>query len=126
MTLLGAQVEFAWNLGRLLQHIPELGLSASLGDVHRSPEEQARLIAAGLSWVKNPEKGTHVMKLAADLALFSGHHYLTDLESYRPIGEWWELQHPLARWGGAFGDAGHFSFTWGGVRGLRELSDPRC
>lgn len=116
MTLLGTQIEFAYLLGRLLQHIPEMGLSCSVGDVQRSVEEQKRLIAAGLSHVHDPARGTHVLKLAADINLFSGHHFLQTVADYQPLGEWWEWQHSLARWGGHFDDARHFSFEWGGVR----------
>ncbi len=60
---------------------------------------------------------THRVGLAVDLLLDRpAGHYLTKSEDYRSLGEWWETQHPLARWGGRFGDGNHFSFEWQGVR----------
>ena len=64
-------------------------------------------------------KGTwptcHHWKLAVDLLLFRDGDYLTDSESYRELGEWWEQQHELCRWGGRFSrpDGGHFSLQHG-------------
>lgn len=64
----------------------------------------------------------HALSLAIDLKAFrfepieSRLAYLTLSMSYMPLGEWWEKQHPLARWGGRFGDGGHFSFEYRGIK----------
>lgn len=58
----------------------------------------------------------HLLGLAQDYALFKDGMNLTGLEDWRPLGEKWESMHPMARWGGRFGDADHFSLEWGGVK----------
>ena len=57
----------------------------------------------------------HRQKLAVDLILFRGGNPCWDSESYRELGEWWEKQNTLCRWGGRFRnpDGGHFSVTHG-------------
>jgi hypothetical protein len=42
--------------------------------------------------------------------------YLTDTESHRELGEWWEQQGPGCCWGGRFGDGNHYSLTHDGVK----------
>ena len=32
-------------------------------------------------------------------------------EGHRELGEWWEQQHELCRWGGHFQDGNHYEFT---------------
>jgi hypothetical protein len=57
----------------------------------------------------------HKLKLARDLYLTRDGEYLTDTEDYRELGEWWEKQHDLCRWGGRFADGNHFSFWHNGM-----------
>jgi hypothetical protein len=47
-----------------------------------------------------------------DFNLFANGNYIAygTHFAYIDIGEEWERIHPLARWGGRFGDANHFSF----------------
>jgi len=53
--------------------------------------------------------------LAVDLQLYRpADTWLTKADDYRPLAEWWEQRHPLARWGGRFGDADHFSIEYQG------------
>ena len=76
--------------------------------------------------VKSPLMTVHRFGLAQDYSLFrvntwvggkpASVTYLSDTESHREFGEWWEKQHPLCRWGGRFNDGGHYSFAWNGVR----------
>jgi hypothetical protein len=54
--------------------------------------------------------------LAIDLVLDKDGEYLTETEDYREAGELWVTLHPLARWGGEWGDGNHFSFEWKGVK----------
>lgn len=42
--------------------------------------------------------------------------YQRSTKAYKAIGEKWESMHPLARWGGRWGDGNHFSFEWRGVK----------
>ncbi len=60
----------------------------------------------------------HRKKLAIDFSFFLAGEYITD--SHHPLlvelGEWWEKQNELCRWGGRFRnpDGGHFSLTHNG------------
>lgn len=72
-------------------------------------------------WLANVGLGTrnslHRDRLAADIHLFSPDGvYLTSTEAHRELGEWWERQHELCRWGGRFkrADGNHYSVTYGG------------
>lgn len=87
-----------------------MGYGVTLGETFRT-EEQAERYAARHIGIKN---SLHCQRLAIDLQLFKGDKYLTRTEDYQPLGEWWERQHPDARWGGRFKDGNHFSFAHGG------------
>lgn len=104
------QREFARLVPRLIDKAHEMGFAVTLGDAHRSPQEAKRL---------GFEQSNHTRCLAIDLNLFALEGgewvYLTDTDDHRPLGEWWEQQHPRARWGGAFGDGNHYSFEWKGI-----------
>ena len=77
-----------------------MGYEVTLGEAWRSPEEAARLAKLGKGIVNS----LHCDKLAIDLNLFKARRYLTSSEAHRPLGEWWEQQHRLCRWGGRFLD----------------------
>lgn len=138
--LLRLQMEFTKHSAQLVPKAIELGYGVVWGEVARS-DEQAEINALGgvgrtglvryLSmdgaWqalaraIENNtgsgiRRSLHRLCLAVDLKLFKDDTYLTYTQSYLPLGEWWELQHPLARWGGHFGDGGHFSFEWKGIK----------
>lgn len=107
MKLGDAQREFARLVARLIDKAHDLGFEVTLGAAYRSPEEAARLGFAN---------SNHTRCLAIDLNLFRNKVYLTRTEDHRLLGEWWEKQHPLARWGGRFADGNHYSFEWEGVK----------
>lgn len=88
----------------LIVHAYELGYEMTFGDAYRDPR-----VTYG-----HPNS-THRKRLAVDLNLFKDGKYLTTTEDHRELGEWWEKQHPLARWGGRFEDGNHYSFEWDGV-----------
>ena len=102
MTLGQKQRLFARLVGKLIARAYRQGYEISLGDAHRSMQEATRLGFPG---------SLHVSKLAIDLNLFRDGRYLRSTESHRPLGEWWEKQHDLCRWGGWFGDGNHYSLT---------------
>lgn len=110
MTLRQKQSLFAHHVAKLILHAYEMGYEVTLGDAYRSPEEAARQAKAG----RGIATSLHTQRLAIDLNLFKDGHYLTSTEAHRPLGEWWEKQHELARWGGRFKDGNHYSFTHGG------------
>lgn len=74
------------------------GWALRCGEAWRSPEEAERLEAAGLG----SKLSLHKDRLAIDLCFDVNGVYQKDSEAYRPLGEFWEGQHVLARWGGRF------------------------
>jgi hypothetical protein len=65
--------------------------------------------------------GGHFKGLAQDLNLFVAGEWAHDESrpewraAWRALGEHWEHQHSLCRWGGRWGDPNHFSLEDGGV-----------
>lgn len=110
MTLGDKQRLFTHYVGSLIIWLYDNGYEATLGDAYRTPAQAAANATAGIG-IKN---SLHCDRLAIDLNLFKDGIYLTGTESYRPMGEFWESLHPLARWGGRFGDGNHVSFEHNG------------
>ncbi len=107
MTLGEKQRLFARLAGQLIAHIYESGYECSLGEAYRTPEQAARNAATGAGIARS----VHCDRLALDLNLFRDGIYLTRTEDHTPIGEWWEQQHELCRWGGKFNDGNHYAFS---------------
>ena len=61
----------------------------------------------------------HYSRLAQDFNLFKDGEYITDTETWRPLGEYWEslsgVDHECC-WGGRFGDGNHISIAYGGKK----------
>ena len=110
MTLRQKQSLFAGLIAQLIQHAIVIGYEVTLGEALRSPEEAARLAKLGTGIALS----LHRLKLAIDLNLFKDGVYLTSTAAHRPLGEWWEAQHTLCRWGGRFKDGNHYSLAHGG------------
>lgn len=108
MTLQQKQSVFAQNMALLIIHVDAIGLTCTIGEVLRTPE-QAEIYAKEEKGIKN---SLHCKKLALDLFLFSSDgKYLTDFNQYEPLGKYWESLNPKNRWGGRFKklvDSGHF------------------
>lgn len=112
MTLGEKQRLFARLVPRLIDHAHALGYEVTLGDAYRD----ARAFGAmGTSIAYGHPNSGHKQRLAIDLNLHRGGIYLSATEDHRPLGEWWESQHPYARWGGRFKDGNHYSFEHEGV-----------
>ena len=98
MTLREKQNLFMQLLPQLLNKIHETHLTSG-GDLWSKPEYKA-----------HKKNSCHYLRLAIDINLFTREGaYLTDNESHRPFGEFWESLHPLCRWGGRFEDGNHYS-----------------
>jgi hypothetical protein len=110
MTLRQKQSLFARLVARLIDQATALGYEVTFGEAYRSPEEAARLAKLG----KGIANSLHTQRLAIDLNLFRDGVYLTSTKSHEPLGEWWEEQHELCRWGGRFRDGNHYSLAHGG------------
>jgi D-alanyl-D-alanine carboxypeptidase-like protein len=96
---------FAKLVGDLLQHIYLEGYECTLDWVYRPPEVAQYYASLGIG-IRN---SLHILKLAIDLNLFRNDVWLRSSDEHRPIGEWWEKQHILCRWGGRWGDGNHYS-----------------
>lgn len=110
MTLREKQSLFAQLVAQLILEAKTRGYEVTFGEAYRSPEEAARLAAAG----KGIKASLHTQKLAIDLNLFKDGTFLDTTEDHRILGEWWEAQHELCRWGGRFKDGNHYSLEHGG------------
>jgi hypothetical protein len=113
ITLGGKQRAFAKLVPRLIDKAHELGLEVSLGDAYRDPRLHGEV---GEKKGYGHPKSAHKVRLAIDLNIYKDGVYLTQTEDHRELGEWWEQQHELARWGGRWGDGNHYSFEHNGVK----------
>lgn len=119
MNLRKLQSEFARLVPRLIDKAYEMGFEVTLGDAFRDPKVHGEL---GVRKSYSHPRSAHKVRLAIDLNLFKDADldgtidFLGNTEYHRQLGEWWEQQHPLARWGGRFGDGNHYSFEYNGVK----------
>ena len=113
MTLNTIQFEFTKLIPRLIDKAFELGYTVTLGDAFRDSRVHG---AVGIKMGYGHPKSAHKQRLAIDLNLFLDGKFQQSTESHRQLGEWWEEQHPLARWGGRFKDGNHYSFEYDGIK----------
>lgn len=105
MTLREKQSMFVRLVANLIRYATDQGYEFTFGEAWRTPE-QAKLNAASGKGISN---SLHIDRLAIDLNLFKDGKFLSTTEDHRPLGEWWEKQHPLCAWGGRFNDGNHYS-----------------
>jgi len=104
---LGAKQElFMRLLPRLIDKAHELGFEIRGGDLERN---QAVFGIMGIKNGYGHKNSCHKLKLAIDLNLFLDGKWQTETEQHEELGEWWESQHELCRWGGRFNDGNHYS-----------------
>lgn len=120
MTLREKQEVFAGTIATFILWILQQDLSVTLAD--GSIDRKRKFKKAGIKMVgldaQHMENSCHYVRLAQDLNLFLHGMWLdqgTEPE-WKMLGEKWESMHPLARWGGRFGDANHFSFEHEGKK----------
>jgi len=110
---LGEKQELFMHLvPRLLDKAHEYGYEIRGGDLFRDPRAFG---AVGERKGYGHPKSAHKNKCAIDLNLFKDGKFLADTEDHRMLGEWWETQHELCRWGGRFQDGNHYSLEHEGV-----------
>ena len=113
MSLREMQSEFAALVARLIDEAIAMGYDVTLGDAYRDPRVFGVL---GTALGYGHRNSGHKLRLALDLNLFKAGKYLEGTDAHRALGEWWEKQHSLARWGGRFSDGNHYSFEYEGVK----------
>jgi hypothetical protein len=107
MTLGEHQEAFAQDFVRLLLRAWELGYQVRIGEVYRTPEQQAIYIQTGRS---KTMRSMHINKTAADVHFFKNGKLCYPKE----LGEYWESLDERNEWGGnwrSFKDAPHFQRT---------------
>ena len=137
LTLGQRQRLFVPLVGKLIAQIYSKGFECSFGETYRSDEQAvinsygetkrgalAHAIASTYPAlaiaIANNGGGNGILlslhrdRLAIDLNLFKNGVYLASGVEHKQFGEWWEKQHELARWGGRFNDANHYSITYQG------------
>lgn len=112
MNLGQKQELFMRLLPRLIDKAHQLGFQVRGGDLFRDPRAHGHM---GEKKSYSRANSCHKLKLAIDLNLFRNGRYLQATEDHRQLGEWWEQQHDLCRWGGRFQDGNHYSITHNGV-----------
>ena len=113
MNLSKKQELFSRLLPRLIDKAHQLGFEVRVGDLFRDPRVHGEF---GKHKGYGRKKSCHKLKLAVDLNIFKKGRYLTKSSHHHELGEWWEAQHELCRWGGRFNDGNHYSLThWGAM-----------
>ena len=96
---------------RLIDKAHSFGFEIRGGDLFRDPRLHG---AHGEKLGYGHRNSCHKLKLAIDLNLFKDGAFLQKTEDHRELGEWWEAQHELCRWGGRFNDGNHYSLEHNG------------
>lgn len=111
MILSAKQRLFASLAARLFLEVHLRGYAMSKFTGYRDP-----------AWGVGHPQSLHGIGLAVDIDLWKrddqlGWRYCTDTEDHRELGEWWEKQHDLCRWGGRFTkpDGNHYSLSHNGM-----------
>lgn len=114
MTLSEHQRKFAQLVGKLIDWAYANGYELTFGEAWRSDEEAKIQADKGAGIVNS----LHRLRCAVDLNVFKDGAFQTDIEAYRPLGEYWKTLDPDCAWGGDFSrpDSDHFSLAWQGVR----------
>lgn len=98
-------------LPRLIDKAHDLGFEIRGGDLFRDPRLHG---AHGEKVGYGHRNSCHKLKLAIDLNIFKDGAFMQKTEDHRELGEWWEAQHELCRWGGRFKDGNHYSLEHNG------------
>ena len=104
---------FTRLLPRLIDKAHELGFEIRGGDLFRDGRVHGTF---GTKKGYGRAKSMHKLKLAIDLNLMKNERLVRTTKGHQELGEWWEKQHPLCRWGGRFNDGNHYSLTHRGTR----------
>lgn len=122
MTLREKQSLFILNIGKLIIWAYENGYELTEGEGLRTEAQQllyfegydikkvgSKLMFFSVGRKSKTMKSNHLLKLAHDFNLFINGEYKKDVESYRPLGNYWKSLHEDNVWGGDWGwDAPHF------------------
>lgn len=114
MTLGEKQRLFARLVASLILRAYSDGYELSFGEAWRPPGQAVKNAAEGIGIVNS----LHGKRLAIDINLFRGGHFLSMSEDHQFLGDFWKGLDPLCRWGGDFSkpDGNHYSIEHEGVK----------
>lgn len=92
-------------LPRLIDKAHELGFEIRGGDLFRDPRTNGE---NGVKKGYGASNSRHKLKIAIDLNLFKDGVFMQKTSDHEELGQWWEAQHELCRWGGRFNDGNHY------------------
>ena len=115
MSLSKTQQRFSVCIGFLIVYAHSKGYGLTFGDAFRDSRVFGRF---GEGSTYSHDKSVHKLRLAVDFNLFIEGKFITDGDhpAYKDLGQYWKTLDALARWGGDFEDANHFSFSYWGVK----------
>lgn len=115
MRLSEKQQAFTRCVSELINFATAQGWNLTFGDAYRDPRLHG---AIGTKRGYSASNSCHKLRLAVDFNLFIDGKYISDggCAEYKMLGEAWEAMHALAKWGGHFKDANHFSFEHNGFK----------
>lgn len=113
MNLGEKQELFMRLLPRLIDKAHEFGFDIRGGDLFRDPRVHGDF---GYRCGYGHPRSCHKIKLAIDLNLTKKGALLSNTNDHKELGEWWEKQHELCRWGGRFDDGNHYSLEHDGAK----------
>lgn len=108
MSLFDEQAAFLLDTCRLVIKATDLGFKVSGRELGRSAEQQALHVKAGRSTTMN---SNHLRNCAIDLYFMKDGKLVYEIETLRPLGEFWKSLNPKNDWGGfwrSFKDVPHF------------------
>ena len=107
MSMVSEQFAFVQDVLKLIAFAIIQGFVVTLGEAHRTPEQQAIYLKTGRSKTLD---SFHLKRLAIDLNFFLAGVLCYDKAKLQAIGDYWESLSPKNRWGGnwTFKDLPHF------------------
>lgn len=106
--LVQAQAKFLLDMCRLIAKATEVGFTVTGGELYRTTEQQQIYVKTGRSKTMN---SNHLRRCAIDLNFFKNGKLVYEVETLRPLGEYWRSLDPKNDWGGfwkSFKDVPHF------------------
>ena len=107
MSLVADQAAFLLDACKLIAKATELGFTVTGGELYRTAEQQQIYVKTGRS---KTMQSNHLRRLAIDLNFFKDGKCIYNVDTLKPLGQYWESLHPKNRWGGSwrFVDVPHF------------------
>ena len=108
MSLVLEQAAFLKDFAKLIQFCESRGLVVTAGELYRPPEMQKIYVQTGRSKTMNSKHG---QRCAGDLNFFKDGKLIYDIETLRPVGEYWQSLSPKNSAGmfwKSFKDVPHF------------------